>query len=179
MRRRTPPTGPPVAELTTSERLQPSLLDRLTDQVPERSVESRDQRVLSTRQLRAAVLRDLAWLLNANSKDNTDEYEDYPMVAASVLNFGMPDLSGLSASAISPRELERLVKRTIERFEPRILKGSLRIKVITAGDSRGFNAIGVEISGDLWGQPIPEPMFIKTSVDLETGQCTLTEERHG
>lgn len=168
-----------MAELTTSERLQPSLLDRLTDNIPERSVESRDQRVLSSRQLRAAVLRDLAWLLNANSKDNTGEYEDFPMVASSVLNFGMPDLSGLTASAIAPRELERLIKRSIERFEPRILRGSLRIKVVTGGDGRGFNAIGVEISGDLWGQPVPEPMYIKTSVDLETGQCTLTEERHG
>lgn len=168
-----------MAELTASELLQPSLLDRLTDEDPERTRESRDRRVLSQRQLRTAVLRDLGWLLNASSKDNTGEYDDFPAVASSVLNYGLPDISGVTASAIAPRELERLVKRTIERYEPRILKGSVRIKVITEGDSRGFNAIGVEINGDLWGQPIPEPMYIKTSVDLETGQCSLTEGRHG
>ena len=37
-----------MAELTPKERLQPSLLDRLTDDEPEQQQESRDKRVLST-----------------------------------------------------------------------------------------------------------------------------------
>ena len=49
-----------MAELTTSERLQPSLLDRLTDDHPEVAHESRERRVMSMRQLRAAVLRGSA-----------------------------------------------------------------------------------------------------------------------
>ena len=47
-----------MAELTTRERLQPSLLDRLTDDAPQERVESRDKRVMSMRQLRTAVLRE-------------------------------------------------------------------------------------------------------------------------
>jgi type VI secretion system protein ImpF len=53
-----------MAELLPQERLQPSLLDRLTDDAPESKDESRDKRVLNLAQLRAGVMRDLSWLLN-------------------------------------------------------------------------------------------------------------------
>jgi type VI secretion system protein ImpF len=54
-----------MAELTPQERLQPSLLDRLTDEEPDQLQESREKRVLSMSRLRDFVLRDLAWLFNA------------------------------------------------------------------------------------------------------------------
>ncbi|MHC4560155.1 MAG: type VI secretion system baseplate subunit TssE, partial [Planctomycetota bacterium] len=38
-----------MAELTPRDRLQPCLLDRLTDNEPEVSKESRDQRIVSIR----------------------------------------------------------------------------------------------------------------------------------
>ena len=44
-----------------SERLQPSLLDRLTDEEPTSQVESRDARVIDIRRLREIVQRDLSW----------------------------------------------------------------------------------------------------------------------
>ena len=53
-----------MAELTQKERLQPSLLDRLTDDEPPTQQESREKRVLSMHKLRLFVLRDISWLLN-------------------------------------------------------------------------------------------------------------------
>ena len=47
------------------DRLQPALLDRLTDQAPQSRTEAEDTRVMSKSQLRQAVLRDLNWLFNA------------------------------------------------------------------------------------------------------------------
>ena len=41
-----------MAELTTQERLQPSLLDRLTDDEPGKHEESRDKRVITANRLR-------------------------------------------------------------------------------------------------------------------------------
>src|SRR3954447_25204241 len=46
------------------ERLQPALLDRLTDQRPHEKVEARRERVISEQQLREAVRRDLTWLFS-------------------------------------------------------------------------------------------------------------------
>ena len=54
-----------MPELTPQERLQPALLDRLTDDQPDTQQEPRERRVLSKAKLRQAVLRDLAWLFNA------------------------------------------------------------------------------------------------------------------
>ena len=48
-----------MAEPLPTERLQPALLDRLTDNEPESRVEAREARVLTKSQLRAAVLREL------------------------------------------------------------------------------------------------------------------------
>ena len=48
-----------MAELTPTERLQPSLLDRLTDDEPSHSQEARNRRVLSIQKLRESVLRDV------------------------------------------------------------------------------------------------------------------------
>ena len=95
-----------MAELTPAERLQPSLLDRLTDEDPKSKKESRDRRVLSIPQLRAGVIRDLDWLLNTAHLEGVQPLEAYPEVARSTVNYGMPELTGLSASSIRPEKVQ-------------------------------------------------------------------------
>ena len=77
-----------MPEQTPRDLLQPSLLDRLTDDEPQKQMESRDKRVLSMRQLKEAVLRDLAWLLNTANFDSEGKFDEYPFAAESVVNFG-------------------------------------------------------------------------------------------
>ena len=48
-----------MAELTPLEKLQPCLLDRLTDDEPQKGEESRMQRVISAQRYRRGVLSDL------------------------------------------------------------------------------------------------------------------------
>ena len=81
-----------MADLTPQERLQPSLLDRLTDTDPESKTESRERRVLSIQRLRAGVLRDLGWLLNTGHLETIEDLDEFPDVRNSVLNYGIPDL---------------------------------------------------------------------------------------
>ena len=90
-----------MAELSSQERLFPSLLDRLTDDDPAHQTESRDRRVFSLSRLRAAVLRDLAWLLNTTHLAATEDLENHPLVGESVINYGIPDLTGKSIPASS------------------------------------------------------------------------------
>ena len=67
-----------MAELTKKERLQPSLLDRLTDDEPDARQESRDKRVLSPARLRECVRRDLTWLFNTTNLATLENLEDFP-----------------------------------------------------------------------------------------------------
>src|SRR5262249_62368436 len=96
-----------MAELLLQDRLQPALLDRLTDDEPLKTQEPREQRVVSKSRLRQAVLRDLAWLLNANRLERAGEFRGAPLARHSVINFGLPAFSGQTASALEPVDLER------------------------------------------------------------------------
>lgn len=168
-----------MAELTPRERRQPCLLDRLTDDEPQSSVESRDRRVIGNQQFRRGVLRDLGWLLNAASRMDAETAAEFPAAARSVLNFGIPDLCGLTTSSVEPVQVERSIRQAIERYEPRILPRTLRVQAVTDADEMGPNAVSFRISGELWAQPMPEHLFVKTEIDLETGQCSVEDRPHG
>src|SRR4051812_36381375 len=125
-----------MAELTAAERLQPALLDRLTDNEIEQKQESRDKRVLSMRVLREAVIRDLRWLLNTVSLNTVQSLEEHPLAARSVINFGMPDLSGKTSSGLDLSALERGLRQVIWDYEPRILRDSLQVRCVALEDTR-------------------------------------------
>lgn len=164
-----------MAELTVRERLQPCLLDRLTDDEPGKQQESRAQRVISLERLRAAVLRDLSWLLNTGSLAQLEDLERYPEVARSVVNYGMRDLSGITASSLMIDDLARAIREVILFFEPRILPDSFHVRVLKEDEQMNLNAVTFVIQGMLWAQPMPLQMFMKTEVDLETGYINVRE----
>ncbi len=163
-----------MAELLSKDRLQPSLLDRLSDDDRQSARESREQRVLSMRGLRKAVLRDLGWLLNTTGLDALQALEGHPLAARSVLNFGLPDLAGKTASGLDRTELARRIRQAIWDFEPRIVRDSVRVVALAPGQARmSVNQVAFEIHGELWGQPLPERLYLKTELDLEVGEMRL------
>jgi len=158
------------------ERLQPALLDRLTDDEPDKKVEPREARVLSKRKLRESVLRDLAWLFNATQLEAVNPLARAPFVRKSVLNFGMPALSGNTASSMDITDLTRAIRDAILTFEPRILPASLDVRTLMeGGDLDHHNVIAVEIHGQLWAQPVPLEFLVRTDFDLETGKVQITD----
>jgi type VI secretion system protein ImpF len=164
-----------MAELTSKERLQPSLLDRLTDEEPDKSVEPRDRRLLSPAKLRACVLRDQAWLLNTPNLATVEDLEEFPYVQQSTLNFGIPDIAGRTASSIDVLEMERVLRRAIWDFEPRLLKNTIKIKVLTQPGEMTHNALSFAIEADMWAQPLPLRLYLRTELDLETGEVQVAE----
>lgn len=165
-----------MAELAASDRLQPALLDRLTDDEPDRKLEPREARIVSRQRLKQAVLRDLAWLLNATRLVDVQDWEALPYARKSVINFGMPALSGELASSLDIGELERAIRRAITDFEPRIDASSLRVEAVDAGLALDHhNQIQVRIFGRLWAQPAPIELMLRTVVDLESGQVEIDD----
>ena len=164
-----------MADLAPKERLQPSLLDRLTDNEPDRLRESRDKRVLSTRKLRESVLRDLGWLLNTANLASVEDLDDYPLVARSVLNFGLPSLAGAVASGLDLVGFERALRQAILDFEPRILPNTLKVRTVESGDQMNRNAVAFDIEGQLWAQPMPLRLYLRTELDLESGSFAVAD----
>ena len=164
-----------MADLSLNEKLQPSLLDRLTDERPYEKEEPRSQRVISVTRLRALVRRDMGWLLNAGNLESMVDLESYPEVRNSVLNFGIPDLSGLMVSDLNQEDIERMILDALLAYEPRILANTLRVRADVSSDRMNQNAIMFEIEGRLWAQPMPAELFLKTEIDLETGQVEVRD----
>ena len=162
-----------MAELAPRERLQPSLLDRLTDDEPDKTVESRERRVLSVRSLRESVLRDLAWLLNTTNLFSVTDDGRTPHIASSVINYGMPDISGISVAGMNLADLERGIRQAIWDFEPRLLRQSVVVKALSSESNH--NKIMFEIQGDMWAQPYPERLYLKTEMDLDSASIRLSE----
>jgi len=45
--------------------------------------------------------------------------------------------------------------------------------------SEYVRALSFEIEGEMWAQPLPDHLFVKTEVDLETGRHSLRGEGNG
>ncbi len=170
-----------MPELTPQERLQPALLDRLIDDDPEnQKPEPIERRVLNKARLRSAVLRDLAWLFNSVSHGTKDSLDAVPRAAASVVNFGLPPLSGETASTLDVLELERRIREAIGRFEPRILPETLEVEaIVTESQLDLHNVVSIQIRGALWAQPVPLELLLRTDVDLETGEVRIRDLARG
>lgn len=164
-----------MAELIQKERLQPSLLDRLTDDEPDKLQESREQRVLSLNKLRLAVLRDLVWLLNTSSLESAENLDDFPFASHSVINYGIHDLVGTTISSADVPEIHRQIRQAIWDFEPRIFRESVVVKVTVSENQMNQNAMTFDIEGDLWAQPLPLRLYLRTELDLETGNMEIID----
>jgi len=165
-----------MAELTFKDRLQPALLDRLSDDEPDKKQEPREARLITRNRLRQAVMRDLAWLFNATRLGNTADFAGSPYVERSVVNFGLPALSGETASTLDVLALERTMRQAIIDFEPRIIATTVEVHaVVSEVELDHHNVISMEIRGSLWGQPTSVELLLRTEVDLETGEVEISD----
>jgi type VI secretion system protein ImpF len=162
-----------MAEMTPLEKLLPCLLDRLTDDEPDKEQESRSKRVISMQKYRQAVERDLTWLLNTHADAKQSGHDAYDEIPSSVLNYGVQNVAGMTSSNLGIDDMRYQLSEALGRFEPRIIPNTLSIEVTMDPDEMSHRALKFEIRGDLYAQPIPESLFIKTELDLETGKSKL------
>jgi type VI secretion system protein ImpF len=163
--------------ITPLDKLQPCLLDRLTDDDPEKREESRSQRIVSLQRYKSGVLRDLEWLFNSvghfpDERTGALTFSDYEEAYRSVLNFGIRQLYGRLAPDLP--EIEKQLFDALTVFEPRINRRTLSVKATI-----DRNILSIELTGELWVNPLPETLFIKTELDLESSYSRMSEVAHG
>ena len=161
-----------MADLTITERLQPSLLDRLTDTDPSNPNETRDSRVIDIRRLREIIQRDLSWLLNSQNAETLIDAVRYPNASESVLNFGLKEVTGEYSSVERAQLIRASISRAISLFEPRIAPGSLDVELLP-GDSARQSIVTFEIRADMWAQPLPMELYLRSQVDVTTGEVKV------
>ena len=156
--------------------LRPSLLERLTDREPERSAEPTEAERIDDSQLRQLVRRDLAWLLNTTHLAAGFDLAEFPEVARSVLNYGVPDLTGRTLSSVKGDQLERQLTQGFMCYEPRLVRDTVRVQVSSAPSGSGKPTLFIEVSAVLRTEPLPVSMRVRAEVDVESGRVEIGED---
>lgn len=136
------------------------LFDRLVDLHPEEDEGERPLRILNRDQMRASVRRELERLLNTRCSlplHGLGEAE------RSVINYGIPDFSSLSAQNADDHELiASIISKTIAAFEPRLRQ--VRVEVRPLDNDEGTLWLSIEgvMAIDMFNEPVSFPVLLNS-----------------
>jgi type VI secretion system protein ImpF len=147
--------------------LRPTLLDRL---IEPRGGASHP--AIGLRELKRAVARDLEWLLNTrNEMVRSPELANLDEARASVLTYGVPDHSSTSRASKTERaRVRREIANAVRTFEPRLVSASVLISDLEESTDLADQRMKFRIEGTLHVEPIMEPVYFDSSVELATGE---------
>lgn len=158
-----PPPPPP------QRGMQPSILDRLLD--PE-SAGTAVMTGYTVERMALVVRRDLEELLNTLHPYHTFP-DQFPETRDSVVTYGLPDLASIESVSESQRTaIGGLIKRAIERFEPR-LRG-VRVSMINPEPDAVRGSVKFRVNARLAVDPAPEVAF-DTILDVGTGKYDVKQ----
>lgn len=150
-----------MARSTTETLVTQSVLDRVM--TVEDWPATRQQ---SLRYFKEALRRDLEWLLNTRQPP-LPELEDYPLAEASVINFGLPDISSMGLSSASDhRRLRVAIEACLKNYEPRLTDVSVTLEGSELVDRR----LRFHIEGNMKLDPAPEEISFDTVLELSSGE---------
>jgi type VI secretion system protein ImpF len=129
------------------------------------------------RQLRESVLRDLAWLLSTSSYDTDRSLAAWPDVERSVFNFGLPSMAGHGIAGFDAAAAAARLQKAIETFEPRL--SHVHVTSETESGRMDRNALVFRVEAELWGQPTPQRLLLRTQIDIESADVMITDTEAG
>lgn len=149
-------------------RIDLSVLDRLIDFEPDVKAEPSVSRSKALRQVKVALKRDLEWLLNTRSV--FDVPEELPLLANSMLAYGLPDFTNFSVKSTGDQhELTLALEAALKRFEPRL--EDIVVSVVNASVLE--RAFRFKIEARLRIDPVPEPISFDTTLQLGSGNFAV------
>ncbi|MGE9551458.1 type VI secretion system baseplate subunit TssE [Erwinia amylovora] len=153
----------------------PTLLDRLIDEEPRRTVESFDKFFFTSRDIRSIVQRDLSDLLNCTNVERGLNDDKYKAIKGSVINYGVCSLAGGYPDVHRMKYFESSIRTSILRFETRIIPESLFVRHIVSGNEPMRNGVILfEIRGLIYWEPHPIDFHAKYGYDTEVEKVTLS-----
>jgi type VI secretion system protein ImpF len=165
-----------MSEIRTDQLLLPSVLDRLIDNDPQVRQEPPRSRNQLLRDLKLAVRRDLEDLLNTRIRC-VPWPPELTELKQSLVNYGIPDLTGSSLGSSKEREeFRRTIQSVILLHEPRLKKVNVSLRDQAEPIDR---TIRFHIEAILQAEPAPEPVAFDSTLRLITGSFEVKGESDG
>lgn len=150
-----------------------SLFERLTnrsaDELPALTVGRSE---LNLNSLKDSILNNLSGLLNTTHLEATRDLSRWKHIQGSVLNYGVPEINGNLLSSVDAVEIERRVREAIVRFEPRLVRESVGVQVVTQKSEMGRKSLQLVISGSYLDGEYQNSLELNADVDLESGRVS-------
>lgn len=138
---------------------------------------SRQQRRQHMAILSSQIERDLLALFGTRRMSEDTDLSAWPLVQKSVLNYGVPDLTGMTSSGLDLRHLQREFTEAIRRFEPRLRPDTLDVTCQLNEYVRGD--VIVQIQALFGPSDALESFAMGISICLGNGQCQKVVPGYG
>ncbi|TVR59655.1 MAG: type VI secretion system baseplate subunit TssE [Gemmatimonadales bacterium] len=149
--------------------VRPSLLDRLVDEAPGEAADPAVGLAESKARFERSVLRDLEWLLNTRQTLHPGT-RAHPELRRSVHNYGVPDVTSLSADSQDSRTyLMERVREAIRFFEPRLQD----VEVELLSGEKGDRLLRIRIEGTLLMEDDAERIVFDTVLETTSGSFSV------
>jgi type VI secretion system protein ImpF len=157
-----------MAKREIERTVQPSIIDRLTDENPRTSAEAKPRYAESLRQYKLSVQRDLEWLLNTRRTPELPP-DDLPELNRSLYTYGIPDITSYSRDSLAARKrLLRHVEESLRLFEPRLT--NVRISLVDQEGEEKRRELRFVVEATLQLDPSPEQVTFDTVLQFSSGQ---------
>jgi len=160
-----------MAKREIERTVQPSVLDRLTDEDPRTSADPRISYGESLHQFKAALQRDLEWLLNTR-RTPTPAPDSFEELRTSLFHYGVPDMTSLSRDSGDSRELLlKQVDEALAMFEPRL--ANVRISAVELEGEAHRRELRFIVEAVMRLDPTPEQVRFDTVLHFSTGEVDV------
>ena len=162
-----------MSRVREDQPLIPSILDRLIDYEPQNSREVAKSRHQILRELKQSVRRDLENLLNTRWRcvawpPNLEELNQ------SLVNYGIPDFTGINMGANSERDrLRHIVEQAVRRHEPRFK--SVKVVLLQNSDPTD-RTLRFRIDALMYAEPAPEPVVFDSQLEPVLGNFEVKSD---
>ncbi len=159
-----------MPSIPSDQPLVPSLLDRLLDDEPAATREPMKARHQVLREMKYSLRRDVENLLNTRRRamlwpPHLSELE------RSLLNYGIPDITGLELTTSDGREqLRQVIETVLRQFDPRFK--SVSVEMIEPTD-RADRTLRFRISAVVYAEPAFEEVVFDSSLEPATGEIEV------
>jgi type VI secretion system protein ImpF len=151
--------------------VQPSVLDRLTDEDPRGLTDRRMSYAESVQSFKLAVRRDLEWLLNCRRTPDPAP-ETFEELRTSLFHYGIVDVTSLGEGGDSHERLLKEVEDSLLLYEPRL--ANVRISLVEEEGQSHRRELHFVVEGTLRLDPTPEQVSFDTVLHFSTGEIDVT-----
>lgn len=137
-----------------------------------RSIERRDGAGQAT--LREHLAQDMANLMTTIHLQAVEPLEGLVWVRRSVLNYGMQDITRLTADDFRSAKVVRDLREALLTHEPRLIAETVII-TLRSDESDSNQRISFDIKAEMTARPVDVPLEFVAEIDMGAGKVALSD----